>query len=46
MSLIANKLNNENFVNKAPKEVVEKEKTRLAELESSLKKINSKLNEY
>ncbi|MBN1494246.1 valine--tRNA ligase [Candidatus Peregrinibacteria bacterium] len=46
MMVLKNKLNNSNFVSKAPKEVVEKEKIRLEELKSSIVKINDKLNEF
>lgn len=39
MSKIAGKLGNKNFVDRAPKEVVEKEQTRLAEVESAIKRL-------
>jgi len=42
---IESRLNNENFVNKAPKEIVAKEKARLEELNQLLKQLNNKLKD-
>jgi valyl-tRNA synthetase len=42
---IETKLNNESFIKNAPKEIVEKEKTRLLEINQSLKQLNNKLQD-
>ncbi len=42
-SQLVQKLNNENFINKAPAQVVDKERTRLNEIERSLKELSSQL---
>ena len=38
-----NKLNNPNFISKAPKEVIEKEKIKMEEFESKIKKLDNNL---
>jgi valyl-tRNA synthetase len=42
---IETKLKNKDFVKKAPKDIVEKEKNRLIELKDSVKKLNTMLKE-
>ncbi len=43
---IKNKLNNEQFINKAPQEIVEREKKRLTDFDFKLTQLKEKLKEY
>ena len=45
MSKITGKLSNENFVNRAPEEVVRKEKNRLSEVESAVNRLKTQVDE-
>lgn len=45
MSKISGKLGNENFVNRAPQDVVDKEKNRLSEVESAINRLKTQVDE-